>query len=249
MNATLHFTLALKGLYLSLIILLSLCNYSFAQCPSQAGEIWKSKAEQEPTEKNLALAEYHNLLCPCMNGVPNPNYVKEELNALIEKFNTTINKGTPLVKIANCKGENLSKTENYIEWNGKKEIFDMVQYDGNVDSYFPKQLKLGHTDFTNKKFQYIRLSGFNVLEKDEEISICSSNENCLLHVGIIDQDNDYNYYQAKSATLKGIGNNMYELTADFYLVGMVGNDFQNLPNYPNYQLKAIFTYFPIFEMN
>tara|TARA_R110001632_G_scaffold22151_2_gene63808 strand:+ start:121 stop:852 length:732 start_codon:yes stop_codon:yes gene_type:complete len=239
-----------KNLYIVALILIP-C-YCLAQCPDKMAKYHIEQAEKNPTSRNQLLAQYYTKICPCTNGSESPNILKDEINELIDEINETAGLRSPMPKVVRCVDNNNIEPKNYIEWQGKKEFFNEVSYSGNIDSTFPQQMHLRNSDENGnliqqgKKFQYIRISGFKLLDDGESISLGNTNE--ILHVGIIDLENDFYYYTAKSATLKGLGGNMYELITDFHLTGSAGNNFQNNPEYPPYELKAFFVFNPIFEM-
>lgn len=236
-----------------LYVTLLMSSFCFSQCPDKLATYYTEQAQKVNTPKFQLLAQYYSQVCPCAKGSDSPEALKDKLNVLIDKINATTNPKKPMSKVIRCVDNRDVEPQSYVEWNGKKENFNEVVYSGNIDPYFPKQLHLknvnsdGNVVKTGKKFQYIRISGFQLLNDGESLSLEGNDE--LQHVGIIDIENDYYYYTAKSATIKGIGGNMYELTANFHLTGSAGNSFQNNPKYPSYELKAFFVFNPIFEMD
>lgn len=223
-----------------------------AQCPDRTAQYFIDQAANFPKPKYQLLAEYHTKLCPCLKGSDSPEDLKEELNVIIGKMNAAQKSGNPMPKIARCVDIKDQEPENYIEWNNKKESFNSVVYSGDIDHSFKAQLHLNNLDAeerlvkSGKKFQYIRIAGFRLLADGEKLELNKPNE--LTHVGIIDIENDHYYYTAKTATLKGLGGNLYELLVQFHFTGSAGNTFQNNPKYPPYELKAFFVFNPIFEM-
>lgn len=242
----------MKSLNTLIILMLSLNIWS--QCPDKNAVDYKNLADKYPNKARYQLlADYHAKKCLCVNGSTNPNSTKDELNAVIEQLNQTGK--THLPKAIRCLAENETEPNNYIEWNGKEESFSKVIFIGNMDSSIPNQIRLENYDADGrlvkegKKMQYIRISGFQKLEYMNEIKL--NEENGLVHVGIIDIENDHYYYTAKKATLIGLGDNHYKLNVKFHFTGSAGNNFQDHPNsaYPTeYDLTAYFEFNPIFEI-
>ena len=229
----------------------SASTISNGKCPDKNAIYFREQAEKFPKLKYELLAEYYERLCPCLRGSSAPNAVKTELNAIIDRINQSGTQNKIYPRAQRCISSNENVSDNYVFWEGNRENFTTVMYQGNIDSYFPRLLILQNLDANDnyvkagKKFQMIRISGFKELQKNETLGLNLANE--LVHVGILDIENDLYYYTAKSATLKGLGNNQYELIANFHFTGSAGNSFQNNPNYPAYNLKALFSYKPIFE--
>lgn len=227
----------------------------WSQCPDQNTVDHQNLVAKYPSnEFYKLLADYHAKKCFCVSGSSDPQTAMNDLNVAIDRINATGKVNYP--KAVRCISLDEKPADNYIKWEGKEESFSKVVYIGNLDSGIPKQLHLNNLDAdgrlvkNGKKMQYIRLSGFQKLEYQNEIKL--NEENGLIHVGIIDIENDHYYYTAKSASLIGLGNNKYKLEVHFYFTGSAGNDFQQHPNYPtypnDYKLTAYFEFNPIFQM-
>lgn len=236
----------MKPKSLFFIVVFMATGFVSAQCPNENVEIWKKNVAAYPDREDFTImAEYHELLCECLNGTQFPERLMEKVNNLSDRYAAVKNSKGPR-KVIRCAERNEPETENFIQWNGKKEAFEGISYQGSTYA-FPKLLLLYHSNIDGKKFQIIRITNMQTLAADGVITGRAGTPGDI-GVGIIDQENDNYYFQSKTATMKGLGDNRYELIANMSFVGGAGNDFQT-GYFPDYELKITFSFDPIFEMD